>query len=37
MGELLVLGVCVGFMVSTCAFFAGWSIAQVKRLIRQIR
>lgn len=37
MGELLVLGVCVGFVVSTCAYMIGWVIAQVGRLIRYIR
>lgn len=37
MGELLGLGFCVGFTISTCAFFVGWVIAQVRRLVRQIR
>lgn len=37
MGELLVLGGLFGFVVSTCAYMIGWVIAQVRRLIRQIR
>lgn len=37
MGELLVLGVCIGFTVSTCAFFVGFAIAQIRRLIRLMR
>lgn len=37
MGDLLGLGFCVGFVISTCAFFVGFAIAQVKRLIRSIR
>lgn len=37
MGELVVVGICVGFTVSTCAYAIGWTIAQVRRLIRQIR
>lgn len=37
MGDLLVLGVCIGFVFSTCAFFIGFAIAQVRRLIRSIR
>ena len=37
MGELVVLGTCVGFTVSTCAYMIGWTIAQVRRLIRSVR
>lgn len=37
MGELVVLGACIGFTASTCAFFFGWVIAQARRLVRQIR
>lgn len=37
MAELLVLGGCFGFTVSTCAYIIGWTIAQVRRLVRQIR
>lgn len=37
MGELIVVGVCVGFTVSTCAYMIGWVIAQIRRLVRQIR
>lgn len=37
MGELLVVGVCVGFTVSTSAYMIGWSVAQVRRLVRSIR
>lgn len=37
MAELMVVGVCIGFTVSTCAYMIGWSIAQVRRLIRSIR
>lgn len=37
MGELVVLGISIGFVVSTCAFFTGWVVAQVRRMVRQIR
>lgn len=37
MGEFLVVGFCVGFIVSTCAYAIGWTIAQVRRLIRAVR
>lgn len=37
MGELLVLGFLVGFVVSTCANFTSYALAQVMRLIRSIR
>lgn len=37
MGELLVLGVVVGVTASTCAYMVGWSIAQVRHLVRSIR
>lgn len=37
MGELLILGIAIGFVVSTCAYVIGWSIAQVRRLIRSVR
>lgn len=37
MGDLVVVGTCVGFTVSTCSYMIGWAIAQVRRLIRSIR
>lgn len=37
MGELIVVGFCVGFVVSTCANFTSYALAQVMRLIRLIR
>jgi len=37
MGELVVVGVCVGFTFTTCAYAMGWTIAQVRRLIWSIR
>lgn len=37
MGEFIVVGFCVGFVVSTCAYFTGYALAQVMRLIRSIR
>lgn len=37
MGELIVVGIAVGFTASTCAYMIGWTIAQVRRLVRSIR
>lgn len=37
MGDLIVVGVSVGFVASTCAYMIGWTIAQIRRLIRSIR
>lgn len=37
MGELLVVGFLGGFVVSTCANFTSYALAQVIRLVRSIR
>lgn len=37
MAELLVLGFLIGFTLCTCVYFTGYALAQVQRLVRQIR
>ena len=37
MAELLVVGFLGGFVVSTCANFTSYALAQVMRLVRSIR
>lgn len=37
MGDFVVVGFSVGFVLCTCVYFIGYALAQLQRLIRSIR